>query len=83
MKVLFAASEALPFIKVGGLGDVMGALPKELNKMGVDARVVIPFYDSIPQDLRQKAKYLKNFNVYLGWRESYCGVFELKKDGVT
>ena len=83
MKVLFAASEALPFIKVGGLGDVMGALPKELNKMGVDARVVIPFYDSIPQDLRQKAKYLKNFNVYLGWRESYCGVFELKQDGVT
>ena len=47
MKVLFAASEAHPFIKTGGLGDVMGALPKSLIKLGVDVRVVIPKYKNI------------------------------------
>ena len=52
MKILFAASEALPFIKVGGLGDVMGALPKELVKQGIDARVVIPMYSVMSQKMR-------------------------------
>ena len=44
MRVLFAASEAHPFIKSGGLGDVMGALPKELRNLDIDARVIIPRY---------------------------------------
>ena len=47
MKVLFAASEAHPFIKTGGLGDVMGALPKSLINLDIDARVVIPKYKNI------------------------------------
>ena len=51
MKVLFAASEAHPFIKTGGLGDVMGALPKSLIKLGVDVRVVIPKYKNIKDEL--------------------------------
>ena len=50
MKVLFAASEANPFIKTGGLGDVMGALPKSLNKIGVDVRVVLPKYKNIKDE---------------------------------
>ena len=49
MKVLFAASEAHPFIKTGGLGDVMGALPQSLANLGVDARVVIPKYKNIKE----------------------------------
>ncbi|MBR6987237.1 MAG: glycogen/starch synthase, partial [Clostridiales bacterium] len=47
MKVLFASSECSPFVKVGGLADVVGSLPVELNKQGVDARVIIPLYKKI------------------------------------
>ena len=61
MKILFAASEALPFIKVGGLGDVMGALPKELVKKGIDARVVIPMYSTMSQAMRDRCTFEKFF----------------------
>ena len=83
MKILFAASEALPFIKVGGLGDVAGALPKALVQKGHDVRVVIPYYSSIKQSLREKCNYIKYFYFYLGWRNCYCGIFEAKVDDVT
>ena len=61
MKVLFAASEANPFIKTGGLGDVMGALPKSLNKIGVDVRVVLPKYKNIKDEFKQKLQFIKWF----------------------
>jgi len=83
MKVLFAASEASPFIKVGGLGDVMGGLPKELVKKGIDARVIIPLYSAIGDEKRKELKYLKNCFVNNSWRISYCGIFTAKYDGVT
>ncbi len=83
MKILFAASEALPFIKVGGLGDVMGALPKELVKKGIDARVVIPMYSTMSQEMRNKCKFEKFFYFSLGWRSCYCGIFRAEADGVT
>ncbi|WP_194192685.1 glycogen synthase GlgA [Clostridium chrysemydis] len=83
MKVLFVGSEANPFIKTGGLGDVLGTLPKALVKEGVDARVVIPKYKNINQELKSKLKFLKWFMVKVGWRTQYAGVFEYKKDGVT
>ena len=83
MKILFAASEALPFIKVGGLGDVMGALPKELVKQGIDARVVIPMYSVMSQKMREQCHFEKFFYFSLGWRSCYCGVFSAKADGVT
>ena len=51
MKVLFVGSEANPFIKTGGLGDVLGSLPKSLKRLGVDARVVIPKYKNINESL--------------------------------
>ena len=60
MKVLFAAAEASPFIKVGGLGDVMGGLPKELVSKGIDARVILPLYSAIKPELRAKIKYVTN-----------------------
>ena len=82
MKVLFAASEAHPFIKTGGLGDVMGALPKSLVKLGVDVRVVIPKYKNIKDELKQKLQFVKWFTVPVGWRNQYCGIFQYEYKGV-
>lgn len=82
MKVLFVGSEANPFIKTGGLGDVLGALPKSLIKSDVDARVVIPKYKKINENLKKELKFLKWFMVPVGWRTQYCGVFEYEEDGV-
>lgn len=82
MKVLFAASEANPFIKTGGLGDVMGALPKSLNKIGVDVRVVLPKYKNIKDEFKQKLQFIKWFTVPVGWRNQYCGIFQYKYQGV-
>lgn len=82
MKVLFAASEAHPFIKTGGLGDVMGALPKSLIKLGVDVRVVIPKYKNIKDELKQKLQFVKWFTVPVGWRNQYCGIFQYQYNGV-
>jgi starch synthase len=82
MKVLFAASEAHPFIKVGGLGDVAYALPKALRKLGVDARVIIPKYASIPEALKSNLTTINTFNVPVGWRNQYCGLQYMECDGV-
>ena len=82
MKVLFAASEAHQFIKTGGLGDVMGALPKSLIKLGVDVRVVIPKYKNIKDEFKQKLQFIKWFTVPVGWRNQYCGVFQYQYKGV-
>lgn len=84
MKILFVASEAAPFIKSGGLGDVAGALPKAFNKAGHDCRVIIPFYkEEIRGDLQSNFRYLASTYVDLSWRRQYCGVFEATYDGVT
>ena len=82
MKVLLVASEANPFIKTGGLGDVVGALPKALSKKGVDVRVVIPKYKGIREDLKNKFSFVKWFMVKVGWRNQYCGIFECAHNGV-
>ena len=83
MKVLFAASEAHPFIKTGGLGDVMGALPQSLTELGVEARVVIPKYKNIKDEFKQKLQFIKWFTVPVGWRNQYCGVFQYKYKDVV
>ena len=83
MKVLFVGSEANPFVKTGGLGDVLGALPKSLDNTGVDARVVIPKYKNIDRNLDCKLKFVKWFMVKVGWRTQYCGVFEYDHNGIT
>ena len=81
-KVLFAASEAVPFIKTGGLADVVGALPKYFNKNEFDVRVMIPKYTFIKEEYRNQMKYLNHFYINLAWRSQYVGVFEMEYQGV-
>ncbi|MCR5484667.1 MAG: glycogen synthase GlgA [Clostridiales bacterium] len=83
MKVLYAASEALPFAMSGGLGDVAGSLPQCLRRRLVGCRVVIPLYGSIPQELRDNMKFITNITVPVAWRRQYCGIFEAKYGGIT
>ena len=80
--VLFAAFEASPFIKTGGLGDVAGALPAHLKSDEFDARVILPLLNSIPEEYRGKMKFVTSYEVPLGWRSQYCGLFTLMKGGV-
>lgn len=82
MKVLYAASEALPFIASGGLGDVAGSLPQALRKRLVGCRVVMPLYDNIKQELKDTMKFITNISVPVAWRRQYCGIFEARSDGV-
>lgn len=83
MKILFAVSECVPFIKSGGLADVAGSLPKELQNLGTDVRVILPNYGAIPETYKKKMKKVKDFTVQVGWRNQYCGLFELVFNGVT
>ena len=83
MKILFAASEAVPFIKTGGLADVAGALPKALAQAGHEVKVILPLYEGIGDQWRSQMTFLKYFNVTLSWRQVYCGLFQLEREGVT
>lgn len=85
MKVLFVASEAVPFVKTGGLADVIGALPKRLKELGCDVRIMLPKYADIPAHYRQEMEQRTrtSWTVQLGWREQYCGVQELELDGIV
>ncbi|RKD21923.1 starch synthase [Caminicella sporogenes DSM 14501] len=82
LKILYVASEAVPFIKTGGLADVAFALPKALRKLGVDIRVIIPKYKDIPEKYKREMKFLTNFEVNVGWRRQYCGIEYLKYEGI-
>lgn len=82
MNILIVASEAHPFIKTGGLGDVIGALPVALNYLGADVRVVIPNYRDIKKEIKENLKYIDNFTVNVGWRNQYCGILEYEHEGV-
>ena len=83
MKILFAASECVPFIKTGGLADVVGALAPVLAKQGHDVRVMIPLFGSIPEKYTSQLTHVCDFEVTLGWRRQYCGIEKLEQDGVT
>jgi len=75
LKVLIVASEVVPFAKTGGLADVIGSLPQELRKQGIDARVVMPYYQSISNEVEHNAKWFDTYVVSLGWRNQEANVF--------
>ncbi|HHW70311.1 MAG TPA: glycogen synthase GlgA [Clostridiales bacterium] len=77
-----AASEGAPFIKTGGLGEVIGSLPKALREENIDVRVVLPKYMAIPAEYRDDIQYLKYIYVDVGWRHQYCGIEKYILDGL-
>ena len=81
-RVLFVTSEAAPFIKSGGLGDVAGALPAALRTAGVDCRVILPLYSKIPDSFREQMEFLGCITVRHSWRKQYCGIFYAEVGGV-
>ena len=82
-KVLFVASEALPYASTGGLADVMGALPASLVKKRVDARVIMPYYSVFKQKSFPEIRFLLECRIKLAWRDQYCGVYTAERNGVT
>ncbi|NCC43487.1 MAG: glycogen synthase GlgA [Clostridia bacterium] len=81
-KVLYVASEAVPFIKTGGLADVVGSLPKCFPKEYFDVRVIIPKYACMKQEYRDQLQYVGNFYLDLNWRQQYVGIFQMEYDGI-
>ena len=73
-KILFASSEAVPFIKTGGLADVVGSLPKYFPKKEYDVRVVVPKYMCMDTKYTEKMKLVTECQVQLNWRTQYAGV---------
>ncbi len=85
MKLLFACAEAAPFAKSGGLGDVMGALPRSLSKIrGNEVAVILPYYHTIKHNPEIRAEYVCHFHMPLSWRSQYVGIFKtvIKNTGV-
>ena len=79
MKIAMMASEAAPFVKTGGLGDVMQALPLELSKIkGNEILLFLPYYKKIKQNPEVSVDFVGSFTMELAWRESYVGIFRLK-----
>lgn len=81
MKVLFVGSECTPYIKSGGLADVLGSLPKALVKQGVECSVVLPKY----RDMKfvETLEFVTSYYIWVSWRREYCGIFKAVLDGVT
>ncbi|MBQ3552682.1 MAG: glycogen synthase [Clostridia bacterium] len=82
LNVLLIASEAHPFVKTGGLGDVSGTLPAALNRIGVNCSLMLPMYSKISSEYVNKAELVANFDVKLGWRMQPCSLFRLTHGGI-
>ncbi|MBO6116373.1 MAG: glycogen synthase GlgA [Ruminococcus sp.] len=83
MKILFAASEAVPFAASGGLADVVGSLPKAISAKGHECAVVIPLYKCISEEHRSDMEFITNITVDVSWRKQYCGVYKADYEGIT
>lgn len=82
-RILFVASECVPFVKTGGLADVVGSLPKYLDKEQFDVRVMLPKYMMIPDGFKHNMQFKTHFYMELNWRSQYVGIFETVVDGIT
>ncbi len=82
-KILLVSSEAVPYIKTGGLADVVGSLPRYVNKDEYDVRVIIPKYACMNQKFLPELQFVCHFYVDLSWRRQYAGVFKAEDNGVT
>lgn len=84
-KILFVASECVPFIKTGGLADVVGTLPKMFDKNKFDVRVVLPNYTCIPWEYRSKFSYITHFYMDMGWfnEPHHVGIMTMQYEGIT
>lgn len=82
LRVLFATSEATPFAKTGGLGDVGGSLPQALKEAGVRVSVIMPKYSTIPAEYLEKLEHVADFYMPLSWRNVFCGIEKLVHDGI-
>ena len=82
MKILFCAAECYPFVKVGGLGDVVYSLPKALVEKGQECSVILPLYERIRQDNRD-LELIDEFYISLGYRHQYVGVLKKMMDGIN
>lgn len=80
--VLFVASEAVPFIKTGGLADVVGSLPKYFNKENFDVRVILPKYASMKDEYKSMLNFVTSFYMDLNWRQQYVGILETEYEGI-
>ncbi len=83
LKLLYVVSEAAPFIKTGGLGDVAGSFPKAVKGQNIDIRVVMPKYSNIPEKYRSKMQSIYTGTVNVAWRKKYVGIEKLEYNGVT
>ena len=83
MNILFAASEATPYIASGGLADVAGSLPAAITNKGHDCRIVLPLYKGINPQLRANMTFITHINVDVSWRKQYCGIFTSIYNGIT
>ena len=81
-KILFAASEGVPFIKTGGLADVVGSLPKCIDKQYFDVRVILPKYACMKQEMKDKMSYVSHFYMDFNWKTVYVGILEAQEEGV-
>lgn len=82
LKVLFVASEAVPFSKTGGLADVAYALPKALRNLEVDARIMISKNFNLMPEIEEKLELLTHFEVEVGWRKQYVGIETVEYEGI-
>lgn len=82
MKLVFVSSECVPFSKTGGLGDVLGALPKALKERQIDVKIILPLYESVKAKYGEHFDLLSEFTVSLNWRERQCRVFSYFLDGI-
>ncbi|TLS37513.1 glycogen synthase GlgA [Pseudalkalibacillus caeni] len=83
MNILHVASEGYPFIKTGGLGDVIGALPKALQEQGVNVQVILPKYQDIAEHFKEEMELIEAITVPVGWRNQYAGIERLVWNGIV